>query len=159
VSSQPLVSAAPASLLRRAAARIDARPPLPVRWQLLLAFLVIAVLMSPMVFSGSTFGGDWPTHLWLVQMQARNISALGHPSLFVQSSIGAFEPWYAFYGGTLYSIVGAASVLSGGHTLAAYIFSFALAMAMAYGGFVWIARQAVVSRDMLDACLGRCWTA
>ncbi|HEX3517705.1 MAG TPA: hypothetical protein VHT29_01575, partial [Solirubrobacteraceae bacterium] len=97
--------------------------------------------MSPMVLTGSTFGGDWPTHLWLVQMQANNISALGHPSLFFQSGLGGFEPWYAFYGGTLYSIVGAASVLSGGHTLAVYILSFAVVMAMAFGGFAWIGRQ------------------
>lgn len=115
---------------------------LPARRHLLMAFGVIAILMTPMVFGSSTFGGDWPTHLWLVQMQARNISSLGHPSLFAQSSLGAFEPWYAFYGGTLYSLVGAASVLIGGHTLAAYIFSFALAMAMAYGGFLWLAKQA-----------------
>jgi hypothetical protein len=94
-----------------------------------------------MVFTGSTFGGDWPTHLWLIQMQARNIDALGHPSLFFQSGLGGFEPWYAFYGGTLYSLVAAAAVLSGGHTLAAYILSFALVMAMALGGFTWIARQ------------------
>lgn len=95
-----------------------------------------------MVLTGSSFGGDWPGHLWLVQMQARNISYLGHPSLFAQSSLGAFEPWFAFYGGTLYSIVAAGAVLSGGHTLAAYILSFALAMAMAYGGFTWLAKQA-----------------
>jgi hypothetical protein len=101
--------------------------------------------MAPMVLTGSTFGGDWPGHLWLVQMQARNISSLGHPSLFAQSSLGAFEPWFAFYGGTLYSIVAAGAVISGGHTLAAYILSFALAMAMAYGGFTWLAKQAGLS--------------
>ena len=117
------------------------RSPAP-RWQLLVAVLVIAVLMGPMVLTGSTFGGDWPTHLWLVQMQVRNIQALGHPSLFVQSTMGAFEPWYAFYGGTLYSLAATGAILSGGHTLATYILSFALAMAMAYGGFFWIARQA-----------------
>ena len=117
------------------------RSPLRGRWQLLVALLVIAVLMGPMVLTGSTFGGDWPVHLWLVQMQVRNIQALGHPSLFVQSSLGAFEPWYAFYGGTLYSLTAFGAILSGGHTLATYILSFALAMAMAYGGFFWIARQ------------------
>ena len=117
------------------------RSPPRSRWQLLVAVLVIAVLMGPMVLTGSTFGGDWPTHLWLVQMQVRNIQALGHPSLFVQSTMGAFEPWYAFYGGTLYSLAATGAILSGGHTLATYILSFALAMAMAYGGFFWIARQ------------------
>jgi len=111
------------------------------RWYLLWAVVLIAALMGPMVFTGSTFGGDWPTHLWLIQMQARNISALHRPSLFFQSGLGGFEPWYAFYGGTLYSIAAAGAVLSGGHTLAVYILSFALAMAMAFGGFGWIASQ------------------
>jgi hypothetical protein len=123
-------------------ARREALSPLPVRWQLLGALIAVLVLMAPMIFSGSTFGGDWPTHLWLVQMQARNIEALGHPSLFVQSTLGAFEPWYAFYGGTLYSLAGAGAVLSGGHTLAVYILSWAMVMAMAYGGFLWLSRQA-----------------
>ncbi len=115
---------------------------LKLRWHLLLGVVVIAVLIAPMVLTDSTFGGDWPGHLWLVQMQARNIEYLGHPSLFVQSTLGAFEPWFAFYGGTLYSIVAAGAVASGGHTLATYVLSFALAMAMAYGGFAWIAKQA-----------------
>jgi hypothetical protein len=142
LSSTPFPSTRVRPLAERLRGARSAFSPLQARWQWLLAFLVIAVLMAPMVLSGSTFGGDWPTHLWLVQMQARNISALGHPSLFVQSSLGAFEPWYAFYGGTLYSLAGALAVLSGGHTLATYILSYAFAMAMAYGGFVWIARQA-----------------
>jgi len=97
--------------------------------------------MAPMVLTGSTFGSDWGSHLWLIQMQADNIVHLGHPSLFFQSGLGGFEPWYAFYGGTLYSLVAAAAVLSGGHTLATYILSWALTMAMVFGGFTWIARQ------------------
>jgi hypothetical protein len=114
------------------------------RWHWLLPAGVIAVLMAPMVLTDRTFGGDWPGHLWLVQMQARNISYLGHPSLFVQSTMGAFEPWYAFYGGTLYSLAALVAVVIGGHTVVAYVGSFALAMAMAFGGFSWLAKQAGV---------------
>lgn len=102
---------------------------------------LIAALMAPMVFTGSTFGSDWSSHLWLIQMQADNIRSLGHPSLFFQSGLGGFEPWYAFYGGTLYSLAAAAAVVSGGHTLATYVLSWALTMAMVFGGFTWIARQ------------------
>jgi hypothetical protein len=111
------------------------------RWHLLLALVVLMALMAPMMLTDSTFGIDWSGHLWLVQMQARNISYLGHPSLFVQSSLGAFEPWFAFYGGTLYSLVAMGSVASGGHTLAVYVASYALALAMAYTGLAWIAKQ------------------
>jgi hypothetical protein len=116
---------------------------LPARRLVVLApAALIAALMAPMVLTGSTFGSDWASHLWLIQMQADNIRSLGHPSLFFQSGLGGFEPWYAFYGGTLYSLVAAVAVASGGHTLAAYILSFALTMAMVFGGFTWIARQA-----------------
>jgi hypothetical protein len=142
-SGAPSTSAArsvplPASL---PAARASERRSLSSRWHLLLPPLLVFVLMGPMLFTGSTFGGDWPTHVWLVQMQAENISHLGRPSLFIQSGLGAFEPWYAFYGGTLYSITAAGAVLSGGHTLAVYIASFAVAIAMAFGGFAWLSRQ------------------
>jgi hypothetical protein len=98
--------------------------------------------MAPMVLTARTFGIDWSGHLWLVEMQARNIEALGHPSLFIQSGLGAFYAWFAYYGGTLYSIAGGLSALSGGHTTVAYIACYALAFTMSYAGFWWIARQA-----------------
>lgn len=98
--------------------------------------------MSPMVLTGRTFGIDWSGHLWLVEMQARNIEALGHPGLFIQSGLGAFYAWYAFYGGTLYSIAGGLAAISGGHDTVAYIACYGLAFAMAYSGFLWLARQA-----------------
>src|ERR1700730_8079663 len=96
-SSASSAAAAPSSIGHT---HSETRRLLTTRWHLLLPPALVAVLMAPMVFTGSTFGGDWPTHLWLVQMQAENISHLGHPSLFIQSGLGAFEPWYAFYGGT-----------------------------------------------------------
>jgi hypothetical protein len=120
--------------------------------QWLFGAFVVAVVIAPMVLTGSTFGGDWPGHLWLVDMQARNIEYLGHPSLFVQSTFGAFEPWYAFYGGTLYSLVAAVAVVIGGHVLVAYIASFAAAAAMAYGGFTWLAKQAGVPGWWAHVC-------
>jgi uncharacterized membrane protein len=101
----------------------------------------VAALIAPMVLTGRTFGIDWSGHLWLVEMQARNIEALGHPSLFIQSGLGAFYAWYAFYGGTLYSIAGGLAALSGGHVTVAYIGCYGLAFAMSYGGVWWIARQ------------------
>jgi uncharacterized membrane protein len=107
-----------------------------------IPLVAIAALMAPMVLTSRSFGIDWSGHLWLVSMQARNIEALGHPSLFIQSGLGAFYAWFAFYGATLYSIAGGLSALSGGHTTVAYIACFALAFTMSYGGFWWIASQA-----------------
>lgn len=141
---------APAAVASSAGRR--SRSSLPWYPQVLLGACVIAVLIAPMVLTGSTFGGDWPGHLWLVDMQARNIEYLGYPSLFVQSTFGAFEPWYAFYGGTLYSLTGGAAVLIGGHVLVAYVASFAGAMAMAYGGFTWLAKQVGVRGWWAHVC-------
>src|ERR1035438_99086 len=65
------------------------------RWLVAVPAVAIAALMAPMVLTGRTFGIDWSGHLWLVEMQARNIEALGHPSLFIQSGLGAFYAWFA----------------------------------------------------------------
>jgi uncharacterized membrane protein len=110
-------------------------------WLLAIPLVAIAALMAPMALTDRTFGIDWSGHLWLVEMQQRNIEALGHPSLFVQSGLGAFYAWYAFYGGTLYSLAGGLAALVGGHTTASYVAFFALAFAMSYGGCWWLSRQ------------------
>lgn len=116
-------------------------PIIKLRWPAAIPIVAIAALLAPMVLTGRTFGIDWSGHLWLVEMQARNIEALGHPSLFIQSGLGGFYAWYAFYGGTLYSIAGGLAVLIGGHSTAAYIACYGLAFAMSYGGCWWLARQ------------------
>jgi hypothetical protein len=112
-----------------------------VGWSWAIPAAALAVLLGPLVLTSSTFGQDWPNHLWLVWQQSRNVAALGHPSYFLQSHIGAFYPFFAFYGGTLYSVVGTASAVIGGHPLAAYIASFALAFAAAWAGCTWLSVQ------------------
>jgi uncharacterized membrane protein len=112
------------------------------RWLLAaIPVVAIAALLAPMVLTDSTFGIDWSGHLWLVSMQQRNIEALGHPSFFVQSALGSFYAWFAFYGGTLYSLAGGLAALVGGHTTAAYVAFFGLAFTMSYGGCWWLSRQ------------------
>jgi len=113
-----------------------------VSWAWAIPLAALAILLGPLVLTSSTFGQDWPNHLWLVWQQGRNITALGHPSYFLQSHLGAFYPFYAFYGGTLYSVVGTASAVIGEHPLVAYIGSFALAFTAAYAGCTWLSLQA-----------------
>jgi hypothetical protein len=110
-------------------------------WPWAIPPAVLAVLLGPLFLTSSTFGQDWPNHLWLVWQQSRNVTALGHPSYFLQSHMGAFYPFYAFYGGTLYAVVGTASAVIGGHPLVAYIGSFVLAFTAAYAGCTWLSRQ------------------
>jgi len=117
-------------------------------WWAIPAFVVLA-LMTPMVVQTKTYGGDWPNHLWLVHQQGLNIQDLGRPSLYVQSSLGVHLPWFAFYGGTLYALVGGLGALLGMRSLVAYVACYALLVAAAYAGCSWIARQ----------CGLRGWTA
>jgi hypothetical protein len=107
-----------------------------------LAAAVLAALMAPMVLTSRSFGVDWAGHLWLVDAQANNVNDLGHPSYFVQSTLGAFYPWFAFYGGTLYSAVGTVAAALGHRVTPVYVASFAVAFAVALGGMTWLARQA-----------------
>jgi hypothetical protein len=111
-------------------------------WAWAIPVVALAVLLGPLVLTSSTFGQDWPNHLWLMWQQSRNITALGHPSYFLQSHLGAFYPLYAFYGGTLYALVGTVSALIGERPLVAYIASYAVAFTAAYAGCTWLSLQA-----------------
>lgn len=108
--------------------------------------LVIGLLAWPMLFTSSSLGGDWGLHLWYVWQQGLAIEANHRPSLFLDLDRAAFYPLFAFYGGTLYALVGTLSALLGGATIAAYILSYLLAFAAAYGGWYWLGRMAGLGR-------------
>jgi hypothetical protein len=110
-------------------------------WLWLLPAAVIGLLMAPMVFTSRSYASDWSNNLWLVYEQSLNVRELGHPSYFVQSSIGAFYPQFLFYGGTLFSVAGTIAALAGEHPLEAYLLMYLLATVAAYGGWVWLCRQ------------------
>jgi hypothetical protein len=108
--------------------------------------LVCLFVLSPALFTPWGFGPDFTNHLWLVWQQGEAISNTGHPTLFLQQPGGVFEPFYGFYGGTLYAGVGAVSALFGNHAYPVYIASIGLAAAFAYGGMWWLGRQLGLSR-------------
>lgn len=110
------------------------------------AGLVIGLLAWPMLFTSSSLGGDWGLHLWYVWQQSLTIQANHRPSLFLSIERAAFYPLFAFYGGTLYALAGTLSALLGGATVAAYVLSYLLAFAAAYGGWYWLGRMAGLGR-------------
>jgi len=112
----------------------------------LLSVVVIGLLIAPMIVTSRPYASDWSNNLWLVWEQGLNIRTLGHPSYFVQSGIGAFFPQYLFYGGTLFSAVGFLATVSGEHPLAAYVFTYIVAIVGAYAGWLWICRQLGLSQ-------------
>jgi hypothetical protein len=112
----------------------------------MLAGVVFAL---PMLLSGELYFRDWGNHLFLVAKQARAIEVNHSPTIFLSTTErGWFYPFFAFYGATLYAAVGAvaAAVRSAG---AAYVGSYAIAAASAFGGWVWLAWQAGLRSWML----------
>lgn len=110
--------------------------------------VVCLFVLSPALFTPWGFGPDFSNHLWLIWQQGLAISHAGHPTLFLQTPGGIFEPFFGFYGGTLYAVVGAASAILGDRPYPVYIASIGLATALAYGGMWWLGRQLALSRPV-----------
>jgi hypothetical protein len=112
------------------------------RWHWSLPAVVILCLLFPLLFSGDTFSTDWPNHWWLIWEQGLDLGALHEPSYYLQSTLGAFYPYYAFYGGTFYVIAGAISKLISPE--AAAVAAYLGALSASYLGWTWLARIAGV---------------
>jgi hypothetical protein len=109
---------------------------------LLAAAIVVTLVAAPMLFTTSGFALDFTNHLWLSWAAGNALVESGHPSYFLNTAeIGVFYPWFAFYGGSLYMIVGGVSELLGGHPILAYVGVTTLAIAGSYLGMVWLGRE------------------
>jgi hypothetical protein len=107
-----------------------------------LSAAVVLLVASPLLFTHNGFAPDFTNHLWLVWYQERFIEAHLHPTLFVSApAVGLFYPQFLFYGGTLFAATGALGALLGGATIAAFEAVTIGAIAAAYGGLLWLARQ------------------
>jgi hypothetical protein len=104
------------------------------------AAVLIAVLARPMVIGRTFVGWDWYPHEWFIWHQAESLKATGLPTLFSHNQVGVFVPHFAFYGGTLYALAGALTLVTGDPN-SAMVIMFVLAFVAAYGGWYWLARQ------------------
>ncbi len=104
----------------------------------LISAVVGLAVLSPALLTQRAFGSDWGNHAWLMWAQGESLRSLGKPTFFLQTET-AFEPWFAFYGGTLYVLGGALGIVLG--PLTAYLVLHVVIVAAALGGFVWLARQ------------------
>jgi hypothetical protein len=111
-----------------------------------LALVVIGALVRPLIFSHSTFNTDWVEQLWFMSQQALAIRANHAPSLFLNYRGGVLYPHYAFYGGTLYALSGALTLLLGNAPVAGYVLTYLLGFAASYGGWYWMGRMAGLGR-------------
>jgi len=113
--------------------------------------LLIIGLAWPMIFTDDSLNGDWTHHLWLIWNQSLAIRANHLPSFFLNYSHAVFYPTYAFYGGTAYAVVGTLSLLLGDAPVEAYVLTYLLGFAAAYGGWYWMSRMAGLRRQWSHA--------
>jgi hypothetical protein len=104
------------------------------------AAVLIAVLARPMVIGRTFIGWDWYPHQWFIWHQAESLKATGLPTLFSHDPIGVFVPHFAFYGGTLYAVAGALTLLTG-DAGSAMVILFIFGFIACYGGWYWLARE------------------
>ena len=110
------------------------------------------VIGGPALFTRNGFMYDFTNHLWLVSVQEQAFSRHLVPTYYLNAPVvGAFYPFFVFYGGTLYAATGALAALIDGHVTVAYVGASLLAIAAAYGGLLWLARQLGVKSWMAHA--------
>jgi hypothetical protein len=132
-------SRAAGSILRKGA---RGRLPTPAVIDVAIATLAVLLIASPLLLTSDGFAPDFTNNMWLAGYQEHTIAAHLHPTLFVQTQqSGVFYPIFAFYGGTLFALTGALGVVLGGSTILAYEVVTLAAIAAAYGGLFWLARQ------------------
>lgn len=131
---------------RRRQAQARSRRRLPLAASVLGPLLLVTLLAWPLALANATFNEDWLNHLWYVWHESRAIRANALPSFFVNYSGGVFYPLFAFYGGTLYSLAGALAIALGDAPLVAYVLTYVLGFAAAYGGWYWLSRMFGVGR-------------
>lgn len=111
---------------------------------LLVAAAVVFAVSWPLVLGFDDPPEDWWPHLWYSWHQGGAIKSGGLPSLFAHNDTSVFDAHFAFYGGTLYALTGALSVVLG--ITIAYTSMYILAFVAALGGFWWLARIAGLGR-------------
>ncbi len=135
---------APAATRERTRSRLRAvAEPLAVA---IVSALLILALCWPMLFTDAIQGGDWLQGLWSVWSQSLSIQANHVPSYFISIPSGVLYPLYAFYGGTIFVLTGALALLPGSSPHTAYVFTFILGFAAAFGGWYWLARMSGIAR-------------
>jgi hypothetical protein len=104
---------------------------------------LLVLLTWTMLTDASHLIADFPTDAWLMGHQADALRHGTFPSLTLTSPWAAFYPEFAFYGGTLFAFGGTIALLVGS-SMVAEIIVYLLALAAAYGGWLWLARLAGV---------------
>src|ERR1022692_1949425 len=108
----------------------------------LAGLLVVLTVASPLLFTSRGFNLDLTNNLWLGNVQHYDVLHGIFPTYFTNTTgDGIFNPIYAFYGGSVYAVLGVLTFLLGGSVVAAQDLLTVAAIGAAYGGIYWIGRQ------------------
>jgi hypothetical protein len=102
---------------------------------------LLVLLTWALLTDVSRLNADFPPATWMLAHQADALRHGTFPSLTLTSPWAAFYPTFAFYGGTLFAF-GAVITQLVGSAIAAQTILYLLALAAAYGGWLWLARMA-----------------
>jgi hypothetical protein len=119
-------------------------PPTAIALFQALAVIALILFLTRLAFlQPRTFNGDLINDAWYIRHQADALRTNHAPSLYLTSISAALYPVFAFYGGTLFVVAAALSLLTGSAFVAEAIV-YVIAFAAAYGGWYWLARMAGV---------------
>jgi hypothetical protein len=132
-------------------ARLAVPPALASALSALGAVALLLFLTRKLLLDADRLPGDFQSDAWYIHHQAAALSDTHLPSLSLTAKTAAFYPIFAFYGGTLFVVAALLSFVTGEYGLLAEAIVYALALASAYGGWFWLARQAGVHGWMAHA--------
>jgi hypothetical protein len=107
--------------------------------------VLVGLLALPFVLHQNSWW-EWNTALWLLERQTAHVSAHGVPTFFVHTEIAAFNPFYVFYAGFLFSVLAYPATVLGAWPVFAAVSVGALVAG--YLGIWWTARNLGLSRRL-----------
>jgi hypothetical protein len=104
--------------------------------------VVVLVYALPLLSASRNFWRAYDTYLYLGSVRASEIAHGLNASLFISSPyLGVFNPYYAFYGGPLFTILGFLTDVLGHHVVLAFVALTIAGVVSSYGGTYWVGRQ------------------
>ncbi|MGD0743038.1 MAG: hypothetical protein ABSA31_07120 [Acidimicrobiales bacterium] len=110
---------------------------------------IVVFVAGPVLLTNRGLNIDFTNDLWFGHVQASTIGSGIFPSYFLNTfgtvASGVFDPHFAFYGGTLYALLGELARVLGGDVVVAFDVLAVGFIAFAYFGLYWISRQFSIS--------------
>jgi hypothetical protein len=115
------------------------------RLSTLLPPLMVGLLAVPFIRRQNSFW-EWGNAYWLLERQTEYVAAHGVPTMFTHNFTGAFNPFFAYYGGPVLSLLAYPATVFGAWPV--FAASVVLALVCGYLGIWWAARSIGLSPQL-----------